>query len=265
MNNYFEKKLTYNGISFRYSKGKSISNGNEIHPYHEILFFIDGNATFLSENFKEELKPNILLIIPKAHYHNFQIKNPTSYTRLVLNFPDMDILDDLLSHTMSEIKIIQNINKNTYPILKRMCDVIQSEQKDEAAVFLYGSFLSLNSEIYFDKKNTTSPLERERELLISKCLQYLDIHLANTIHIHDIAKEMNVSVSTLFHCFKKEMDISLHKYLIEKRMIYAHKLISEGKNPTKIYMECGYNDYSSFYKAYIKIFGFPPSKNKPTT
>ena len=262
MNNYFEKKLTYNHISFRYSKGKSLSNGNEIHPYHEILFFIDGDATFLSENFKEELKSNILLIIPKAHYHNFQIKDPTSYTRFVVNFPDMDILNNFFSNTLSEIKIIQNINKNTYHLLKRMCDVIQSEQKEQAEIFLYGAFLSLIAEIYFDEKNTSSPLQREREHLISKCLQYIDTHLADTIHIQDIAKEMNVSVSTLFHCFKKEMDISLHKYLIEKRMIYAHKLISEGKNPTKIYIECGYNDYSSFYKAYIKAFGCSPSDNK---
>ncbi len=48
-------------------------------------------------------------------------------------------------------------------------------------------------------------------------------------------------------------------YIVEKRLIYAHKLISENEKPTKIYLDCGYNDYPTFYKAYLKMFGYPPS------
>ena len=262
MDTYFEEKATYTQISFRYAKGKSISEGNEIHPYYEILFYIDGNATFLSENFKEELKPNALLIIPKEHYHNLHIKNQERYTRFVINFPDMDILEELLPRAISQIKIIKNINNNIYHILNRMCTVIQSKKKDNLSVFLYGLFLTLLSEICMDEKNAVSPLQRENQDLISRCLQFIDDNFSTDISIKDIAKEMNVSVSTLFHCFKKEMHISLHKYLIEKRMIFAHKLIQEGKNPTKIYLDCGYHDYSAFYKAYVKTFKRTPSNNK---
>ncbi|MBQ2742579.1 MAG: AraC family transcriptional regulator [Oscillospiraceae bacterium] len=33
--------------------------------------------------------------------------------------------------------------------------------------------------------------------------------------------------------------------------------------PTKIYLDCGYRDYASFYRAFVKMFGYPPSQTKP--
>lgn len=262
MNRFFEEKLTYNKILFRYAKGKSIVSGNEIHPYGEILYYIDGDATFLAEDFKEKLTPGSLLIIPKENYHNFRIENQDNYTRFVINFPILDDFSNIITSALSRVRIIKNINGNMQSILNRMCEVIRMEIKEETSMFLYGSFLSLVSEICFDNKNVILPYTREREDLIFQCIQYIDGNFTSDISIDNLADKMNVSPSTLFHCFKKELGISLHKYIIEKRMIYAHKLLANGEAPTNIYLECGYNDYSSFYKAYLKMFGHSPSADK---
>ena len=263
MNNFYEEKLTYNQISFRYTKGKSLVEGNEIHPFHEILYYIDGKATFLSEEFQEDLVNGTLLVIPKETYHQFFIENQNDYTRLVLNFPDIDGIGNLLSTTMSQIKIIKNVNSHIMNILNRMCSIIKGDKtEDKLKVLLYGAFLMLLAELNTDDIEIILPRIRENDLLISKCIQYIDKNFTKDISVEMISKEMNVSTSTLFHCFKKELGIPLYKYITEKRMIYAHKLISENKKPTKIYLECGYNDYSSFYKAYLKMFGHPPSVGK---
>lgn len=261
MNNYYEIKQQYQQTTFRYAKGKSISEGNEIHPYHEILFYIDGNTTFLSENFKEPLSKNVLLIIPKMHYHKFDIENQNNYTRFVINFPDNEIPSALLQ-IITDIRIIKNINANIFHLLNQMCTILQTNTSTDTPTFLYSYFLALLTEILIDQKNAVLPSKREHQHLISKCLQYIDLHFNEDIRIETIAKNMNVSISTLFHCFKKEMLIPIRQYVIEKRMIYAHKLLLEGKNPTEIYLECGYNDYSSFYKAYIKTFKHPPTLDK---
>ena len=261
MDNYFEQKYTYNQISFRYAKGKSLEIGNEIHSYHEILYYIDGDATFLSEGFKEKLNSETLLIIPKEVYHKFSIKNQKEYRRFVISFPDIDILYNLLTD-MSQIKIIKNININIRHILDRMCSVICSEKTGGSEIFCYGAFLSLISELSFDSQNAVLPAPRSQEQLIAKCIEYIEEHYTEPIYVEDIAKKMYVSASTLFQCFKKELGISLHKYISEKRIIHAQKLILKGENPTKIYKECGFNDYSSFYKAYKKMFSVFPSADK---
>jgi len=262
MDNYFEQKTIFNQISFRYAKGKSLKTGNEIHPFYEILFYIDGKATFLSENFKEDLEKGTLLIIPKETYHKFLIKSEKDYIRFVINFPDIEIIKPLLPMAMSEIKIIKDVNINLRNILSRMCNIISYEKSETTTVNLYGSFLSLISEICIDTKSAIEPKFREKELLISKCIGFIDNNYTSPITVDDIAGEMFVSPATLFKCFKNELGVSLHKYITEKRMIYARKLILQGENPTMIYTRCGYNDYSSFYKAYVKMFSHSPSKDK---
>lgn len=64
------------------------------------------------------------------------------------------------------------------------------------------------------------------------------------------------------HIFKKELGISLHQYITQKRLLYARKLIKEANYPTKIYTEIGFKEYTSFYNSYKNFFGYPPSYEK---
>ncbi len=258
----FEEKTIYNQISFRYAKGNSLQSGNEIHSYHEILYYIDGDATFLSADFKEELSKGTLLIIPKENYHKFNIKNQNQYIRFVINFPDLDIFKDIFPSAASQIRIIKNVNINIRHLLSRMCDVICDAKTQKNEMFLYGTFLALLGEIGFDISNAVTPKLREKEQLISRCLNFIEKNYTSAIRVDDIAKEMCISSPALFQYFKNELGVSIHRYITEKRMIYARKLIYQGEPPTKIYKECGYSDYSSFYRAYKKMFGFSPSKEK---
>ena len=117
----------------------------------------------------------------------------------------------------------------------------------------------LLAELNMENEKITSPRLREGDPLITECIRYIDSNFTKNISVAGISRELRVSESALAHSFKKELGISLYKYIVEKRLIYAHKLISENKKPTKIYLDCGYNDYPTFYKAYLKMFGYPPS------
>ena len=263
MNN-FEKNFKHNKIAFRYAKGKSLVSGDEIHSYYEILYYMKGNATFLSEQFEEELDENTLIIIPKETYHKFQIKNNEEYTRLVLNFPDIDELDDLIYGVFTKIKIIENINPNITHLINRIIEILNSNEPEcNKKPLLFAAFYMLLAELNATTLSIFIPIARESELLISRCIKYIDQNFLKSISVEQISKEMFVSSSCLHQSFKKHLGISVYKYITEKRLIYAHKLISIGHNPTSVYLECGYNDYPTFYKAYVKKFGNPPCKDKP--
>ncbi|MBQ8408536.1 MAG: hypothetical protein IJY39_06680 [Clostridia bacterium] len=45
-------------------------------------------------------------------------------------------------------------------------------------------------------------------------------------------------------------------------MILAKQLIDSGSLPTRVFSDCGFSDYSSFYKAYVKHFAHSPSRNE---
>jgi AraC-like DNA-binding protein len=87
-------------------------------------------------------------------------------------------------------------------------------------------------------------------------------HLAYKLTLAQIAGELYVSPSTLSHMFKKEMGISLYQYITQKRLVLAHEQIERGVPPTAAYTVCGYTDYPSFYRAYVKMFGHSPRAKK---
>jgi AraC-like DNA-binding protein len=56
------------------------------------------------------------------------------------------------------------------------------------------------------------------------------------------------------------MNISVYQYMLRKRLILAQQKIRDGESATAAAMLCGFNDYSSFYKQYKKLFGVSPSE-----
>lgn len=262
--NTFERKINHKGMCFRYAKGKSLVTGDEIHRYHEILYYIKGNSTFLAERFEKVLEEGTLVIIPKGAYHKFQIENNDDYTRLVFNFPDIDEFYDLICSVLSDIKIIENPGPHIIHLINRAIEILKGEEGgEEPKDLLYAILYMLLAELNMGEISGSSAVVRESDQLISKCINYIDLNFAKDISVEGISKKMCVSPSSLHLCFKRHLGISVYKYITEKRLIRAHNLIVEGANPTKVYTECGYNDYPTFYKAYVKMFNTSPCKDKP--
>lgn len=261
MNTNFENKHKYCDIYFRYAKGKSLRQGNEIHPYHEILYFIKGGGRFFTEQFDTELQEHMLFLIPQNTYHQFSVKDEDKYTRLTVAFEDRKEWSDISMFSSARVNIIKELDPSVQFLLTKMCTALTvNDNTAQSDRILYGAFLMLLSEIA-ETKREALPAEHNRDrTLISKCTAYIDANFSSNISVDDLAVIMNTSSATLFWHFKKYLGISIHKYILQKRMAYAHILLSQGSSPTKIYHECGYHDYATFYKMYCKHFGYPPSK-----
>lgn len=256
----FEYKHTSHNILFRYAKGKSLQSGREIHPYHEILYFVDGGGRFLSEKFEQPLSEHTLFFIPQNTYHNFVIGDQSRYTRLVLNFTDTELFTDFGMFRDPGILILTGLSQEMRHLLDTLCIMMaDTDHSAPADLKMYSTFLLLTTQMEMNMQKRITPVSRERDALISRSLQYIDRHFHTGIQVSRMADPLNVSESSLHKCFKNHLGISVYRYITEKRMIHANLLIQEGNAPTKIYMECGYGDYPTFYKAYVKTFGHPPS------
>ena len=256
MNNYFEYSINYNQISFCYTDKAKIDE-REIHSYNEILFFMGKEATFLTESFKKQIGKHSLIVIPKEKYHYFDVKKECTFERLKIRFPDsFETEENLLSS--DGIRIIDKINDDMLFLLKKICSSAKNCNSKAEKLEAYGAFLMLMAQI---SKLSSEPAEEKNvSPLVSGCIELINNSLKTPMNIRCIAKKLNVSESAITHSFKKEMGISVHKYIQQKRLILANSLIESGYRPSKIYLDCGYSDYSAFYKAYFKMFGCSPSE-----
>ena len=260
MSHFFEYKQTCRHVSFCYTDSTFFTE-REIHPYHEILYFMDGSTFLLTEHFKIKPEKGSLILIPSGSYHLFQPESKNPFTHLKISFYAEAEYASAVVSAMKELTIIKQPGNTLLFLFNRICSYIAASPTDEnSGLFLYGAFLMLLSELNREKNLRQTQLPN-REKLISQCINYIDQHLSENLSLETIADQLTTSSSSLTHTFKEAMGISLHKYIVEKRLFHAHRLIQENRNPTTVYLECGYGDYSSFYKAYVKMFGYPPSRS----
>jgi len=221
--------------------------------------FLKGKAEFISEEQKIILKPGTLLVIPKEKYHQFNVHGlERDYVRCVFNFFDIPEFSSIIEEKMNTIFISETNDFINY-IFEKSKNIINENLPDDIKSELYKSLLlmllyEIKPEIIF--KDIPNNLDK----LTLQCIDYINKNLMSSITASEISSFLNVSSSYLSHKFKKDMNISLYKFILEKKIIVANQKIMSGENPTRVALDCGFSDYSGFYKQFKKMFGKPPSK-----
>lgn len=255
------KYIINNDITFKCAKGVSDKTGKEFHTHHEIIYFMGGKAKFISENIQTVLKPNTLIVIPCETYHQLLITgSQEDYHRCVFHFLHIKDLEELIDQSINGVTLIA-MNQRFQYLFNQMIALTETPRSESVTSVIMQSVLSLVlNEIALNGQpnvETTIP-----DTISEKCIAYISKHITEDISIEGIAKELNVSVSYLAHSFKSQMNISIHQYILKKRLVMAHHRILEGEPATKAAMECGFNDYSGFYKQFKKMFNKSPSSKE---
>ena len=93
----------------------------------------------------------------------------------------------------------------------------------------------------------------------SLCIDFVNKNITNDTSIQTIANTLNVSASHLQFIFKKEIGITLHKYITNQKMQLARKLLMQGEPAQSVAKTLGYEYYSTFFNNYLKRFGIAPT------
>ena len=103
-----------------------------------------------------------------------------------------------------------------------------------------------------------NPLSNEPNTIEYKLIGYINRHLDEPLSIQQLCETFYLSRAELCRRFKKATGTSIGKYISVKRLLHARQLIQQGRKPTEIYQTSGYQDYSTFYRAYVHYFGCCP-------
>ena len=231
-----------------------------IHSNYELIYFLDGDATHIIENRKYKLKKYDLILIRPFQYHFIQIDSTSRYERYDLLFDDKRHHIDGLKYIVDDIEII-NIRDNSIArdIFER-CDFYHQNCSSD----MFSDILShLISELFYAIYMFPHTLQKETAFLsplISEALRYINENLCSIKDIRRISDHLFISESYLFRLFKKELHQSPKQYISEKRLLLAQKMLSEGQKPTEVSAQCGFLDYTTFYRNYSARFGYSPAR-----
>ncbi len=103
------------------------------------------------------------------------------------------------------------------------------------------------------------------ELLVAS-LEYMENHLSDDIRTEDVAAACFCSRSTLEKMFRCVNNISVHEYIVRRRMMLAARELSARQDVPilEVALQYGYSSHESFARAFEQIWNCKPSEFRKT-
>lgn len=252
---------TSEDITFDYQlrRAPSVRFPAHSHNAYELIFFIQGNVTYLIENRKYELHKYDLVITRPAEHHYIRLNSDADYERYDLLIAQHHPLAKLLRSVPPELEVINCQNSNV--IIENFKRIKSYREIFPQEIFLELLNALLTELLYNLQIMDSAPFVSPQSVspLITRALTYISDHLFTIRNISEISDDLFIAQNYFFRLFKDTLKISPKKYITNKRLLHAQNLIANGEKPTVVYMQCGFSNYVSFYKRYINFFGYPPS------
>ncbi len=232
------------------------------HETYEIYCFLKGSAKYFVEGNIYNLSPNDILIMKKAETHTLLINRCVPYERIVINFNNSALLDGVSDKILKFIdnrplgcsnkysaKIYNNNNWMNY-----LEKIYSSEIIEEKRLYLTTLLYEMCAE-YPEHSEQNEPNN------INKIIEYINNHLFDKITLDILSENFYLSKMHLTRKFKQFTGATVWEYITTKRLIYAKELLNNGMPPTFVFKNCGFSDYTTFYKSYLKHFGNSPKQD----
>ena len=229
------------------------------HNLYELIYVKNGNTTYSVENHSFKAEPQSLILIKPYAYHFFTVDNNSVFEKVGILFDAKYLNLDLSFLPEKSYSVFKSnaIIENTFEKL------IQYYSLFDNKIFVE-LFLACTREIVYNLslQNSETITLPQNSTLIKSALEYINKNLFTIRSMSEISDAIFVSKNYFLAFFKQKMNIPPKKYIIEKRLVYAHDMLLSGQRPMEIYEKVGFETYSSFYRAYIAKFGKNPSSEE---
>lgn len=238
------------------------------HDFLELYLFLDGSVTYYIEDQVYDLCPGDLLIIPPGRMHRPVIANErAAYERMVL-WVELDYIACIDSAAGELQAALRGIGANGYRVPLRGDDLIFAASLFRRIVKMErgGVFTSSAIRLYLkDAFEAYSLVEKEARgetAVIPQVIRYLTEHFREPLRLDDLAARFFISKSYLNRHFKACTNATVYAYLMALRITHARRMLREGATAAEAGRECGFSDYSTFYKAFKAQTGITPQEFK---
>lgn len=237
------------------------------HAQAELYYFCGGSGVFHIEGSDYTLEPGDLLVMQSAEAHYIELDVSQPYERKVLHVstaslrcvdPQGILLRPLLDRKPGK----SNLYKN-YQFRGNSCEHYFDTMLlpgEDPRVNIYTGLIGLLHELNQIRLQNTEPADPTQDTTAYRIIRYLNKNLDAPVTLEEICHRFFISKSQLCRIFRAATGTTVRQYLTIKRLVKARQLIEAGERATHVYLQCGFNDYSSFFRAYSKHFGHAPSE-----
>ena len=240
-----------------------------VHDNYEIYMFLEGDTKYVIEENVYNLSYGDLIVIRKNQLHRTYHNTPTRYKRIILNVsPEFFNVNNCPSYE----KIFTDVNSNIggkidYQIvkssgifdafmrLKNYTNDFNDNYSTIAKSVIIEILHLLNNVNLYSASNVNN-------VWLKNLITYLNENFTSDITLDFLEKKFFISKHHLCRTFMKNTGLTIHKYITKKRLAYVKDLIKTEQNVSYCVEKAGFNNYSTFYRAFINEYGYKPKNEK---
>lgn len=141
--------------------------------------------------------------------------------------------------------------------------MLNSQFSDEFGcdIIFYITFsqLMINlNKMYMNTEIFAEPIINNK--VVNKITDFIMDNIDQKLSIEQVASFVNLSTSRVQHIFKNETGISLNSYITKKKLLKATELLRNNEKSIDIYEKCGFQNYTSFLRAFKNEYGLTPKE-----
>ena len=242
------------------------------HEYYEIYFFLHGSIRIIIEDV--DVCPqhgDVLIFPPHCMHRNIHISAEEPYERFYLYASRETVQSVSVGEFQLSVELDTLLKANGYlfhlgepaleELLQRTDEIIAASAMDTPADYLMNHYrmcmLLLRTASLLRESTTRPPRAQSR---MNPLVRYLNDHLTETISLDHLAETFYLSKFALLREFKEHTGLSIHQYILAKRILLAQELLAQGMKPNQVSDQCGFSDYATFYRAFRNRTGVSPNQ-----
>ncbi len=243
------------------------------HDFYEVYFLVSGDVTYTIESRIYRVMPGDMLIISPRELHQVYIQpDMAPYERFVL-WIDPKLLDGLSTEGTDLTRCFNASVKNFSNLLHlqpeqrtAVCTLMEDIQAETESAG-YGADLMRNSlltrlMVLVNRIALQESIQQEditySSRVVADVINYVNLHYGEPLSLDGLAERFFVSKYHLSHEFNRHIGTSVYRYIQKKRLQIARQLLAQGQKPNKVSAECGFGDYTGFYRAFKAEYGIAP-------
>ena len=233
-----------------------------IHDYCEIYFNVSGNVSFAVENKVYPVNAGDIIIskpneIHYCIYHSDQLH--TCYCFWVKASAEYSyLLSPFLQRAAGEKNRI-TLSHNDKEKLRTLFDNMLACQDKKP---MSAENLSAVAEVLalIEKNKDRTEPSAGLPARLEEILKYTDENFKSDCTVNMLCEKFFISRSSLYREFKEWLDITPSKYIENRRLSSAKKLLEQGESVQATAEKSGFPDYSHFISLFKRRFGITPKK-----
>lgn len=228
------------------------------HDKYEIIFVKEGNVFYQVGETIYSLGKHSLVFTRPGVQHRICIDGESAYDRYDCLF-DRKLVPDTILAKIPDAMHVLNFEAN--PIVIQLFDKMDYYCENLRGEDLKRMLSALISEVLTNLliHIGSAKAEFSGNPLTARAVRYIEENILSVGNVDALCTALGVSKSYLYQIFLQDLQTTPKRYIVEKRLNMARREILLGAKAAAVYSQYGFSDYSAFFRAYKKYFGYSPA------